>query len=627
MYPYLPELGGFRVPAYGAAIVLAALIGGVQAWRTRPKDLFSLEQYLSICLLTVIGASFGARLAAVIVQGDFAAASVISALRFDERRDLASIGVPFIVFPLLWGYCRHHRIRLASMLDHLFPYALFGAAFQRIFGCFLAGCCAGRPTELPWAVRFPGVDAVVHPTQLYLGATLFAAFVWLRRRTFGHPGNRAWWSVGLYGLINLLIGPLRTVAAWDAGQTLLITRWVYGTLPIVALLAVWRSQRSVFARPKVTLSVGPILVLLALAPSFSRAENLSLRVQPETAVWGEPITLEVAVLSPLSETRQGGITVSFSAPILVLEADDSTSLYYPGDPLFLSGHQKTMPAREVMTEAWYRPWPAGDRKLLGITFVPLSTGVLKIRARAAWILSLREHTVLNLPKTSSCLDQQGYPATCLNLFVERAAPALERLRAALEAAIHDEPSNLRQIHHLIAVAATQGGAHHLPDNGSLPREISAAYGTFLDRLNDPEIRTSPKLSEHLRTLLSDPLDRDALKFFKLLRPAPPDDPIERYQAQCKSYLASLRGGGNLISLIEAEEDVSFGFTTDPQRVILEHQGRRHAFFKGPSIVREMVEARIHMLPESKYQDEEEPVSGTSYRGLLEVLEFVGRDLE
>lgn len=34
-------------------------------------------------------------------------------------------------------------------------------------GCFLTGCCEGKPTDLPWGIQFPFSDEKVHPTQLY----------------------------------------------------------------------------------------------------------------------------------------------------------------------------------------------------------------------------------------------------------------------------------------------------------------------------------------------------------------------------------------------------------------------------------------------------------------------------
>lgn len=49
-------------------------------------------------------------------------------------------------------------------------------------GCFVAGCCYGRPTSLPWGVVFPGIDGVPrHPAQLYEAAFHATAAVVLYR--------------------------------------------------------------------------------------------------------------------------------------------------------------------------------------------------------------------------------------------------------------------------------------------------------------------------------------------------------------------------------------------------------------------------------------------------------------
>ena len=172
-----------------------------------------------------------------------------------------------------------------------------------------------------------------------------------------------------------------------------------------------------------------------------------------------------------------------------------------------------------------------------------------------------------------------------------------------------------RIHRLIE-AANQGARPAIDARGRLAREIIAAYEGFYDRLRDPDIRQSPELGHYLRALLRDPLDRDALRFFKLLRPAPPEDPVGRHADESRDYLSLLRGGGNLLSLITAEGDITFGYTTDPRRIVLEHRGKRYTFLKGPSIVRDIVEAILRIKPESLFIDEKEPVSGTSYDDLL-----------
>jgi len=60
-------------------------------------------------------------------------------------------------------------------------------------GCFLAGCCYGRPTSLPWGVVFPetseaasrwGFGVPVHPTQIYEVVYLLAIAVVLGATRF-----------------------------------------------------------------------------------------------------------------------------------------------------------------------------------------------------------------------------------------------------------------------------------------------------------------------------------------------------------------------------------------------------------------------------------------------------------
>ena len=52
---------------------------------------------------------------------------------------------------------------------------LIAHAWGRI-GCFFAGCCYGKETDLFLGVTFPGMDHAVHPTQLYEAAFLFIMF-------------------------------------------------------------------------------------------------------------------------------------------------------------------------------------------------------------------------------------------------------------------------------------------------------------------------------------------------------------------------------------------------------------------------------------------------------------------
>jgi phosphatidylglycerol:prolipoprotein diacylglycerol transferase len=60
--------------------------------------------------------------------------------------------IPAIGFLLF--YLHHHKLPVRRYLDIMAIGLMMGLAFGRI-GCFLNGCCFGKPTDLPWGVRFP----------------------------------------------------------------------------------------------------------------------------------------------------------------------------------------------------------------------------------------------------------------------------------------------------------------------------------------------------------------------------------------------------------------------------------------------------------------------------------------
>ncbi len=96
-----------------------------------------------------------------------------------------------LAIPFGWIFCRAMKMDVWKFADALTPFLGIGIALMRI-GCFLNGCCFGRPTTLPWGVTFPDFgrahvhqiannplgflsgSIAVHPTQLY---ELFAALL------------------------------------------------------------------------------------------------------------------------------------------------------------------------------------------------------------------------------------------------------------------------------------------------------------------------------------------------------------------------------------------------------------------------------------------------------------------
>ncbi len=81
-------------------------------------------------------------------------------------------------------YTRRYRVSFFKFADIIIPYLALAHAFGRL-GCVAAGCCFGKPTDVPWGIQFPmgsmahhaqqneGLISIgdaalaIHPTQLY----------------------------------------------------------------------------------------------------------------------------------------------------------------------------------------------------------------------------------------------------------------------------------------------------------------------------------------------------------------------------------------------------------------------------------------------------------------------------
>jgi phosphatidylglycerol:prolipoprotein diacylglycerol transferase len=78
---------------------------------------------------------------------------------------LELLGGVILAIIVILAFLRYHKLPVRRYLDILAIGLMAALVFGRI-GCFLNGCCYGRPTDLGWAVRFPyGSDA--YHSQVY----------------------------------------------------------------------------------------------------------------------------------------------------------------------------------------------------------------------------------------------------------------------------------------------------------------------------------------------------------------------------------------------------------------------------------------------------------------------------
>ena len=106
---------------------------------------------------------------------------------------------------MLTGYFLMKRYKLPwwKTADACAPGIAVGNFFGRL-GCFSAGCCWGKPTTLPWGVKFTElgheitgvpIDVHLHPTQLYESFSMLIVFflpaMAAQAQTFQRPGDPA----------------------------------------------------------------------------------------------------------------------------------------------------------------------------------------------------------------------------------------------------------------------------------------------------------------------------------------------------------------------------------------------------------------------------------------------------
>jgi len=129
-----------------------------------------------------------------------------------NKGGMASHGGMIGTIVAAWLFARRYRIRMAHVLDLGAFAAPPGLFFGRLAN-FVNGELYGRgPTDVPWAVVFPGGGEVArHPSQLYEaaleGLVLGAALLWLalRRRAFHRPGLIAGVFFAGYGAARFVV--------------------------------------------------------------------------------------------------------------------------------------------------------------------------------------------------------------------------------------------------------------------------------------------------------------------------------------------------------------------------------------------------------------------------------------
>lgn len=188
MYPELFRIGDFPVTTYGIFLAVGMLLALFVASRLAARDGLPRDRMYDLGLWALIGGLLGSKLLMFFVEDSVQVFS-LDFLRSGGVYYGGFLG-GFVAVVLL---VRIYNLSFWKVADALVPGLALGQAFGRQ-GCFAAGCCWGKPTDLPWGVHFgekgheytgvptfgpDGSDLYLHPTQLYESFFMLAVFAFL----------------------------------------------------------------------------------------------------------------------------------------------------------------------------------------------------------------------------------------------------------------------------------------------------------------------------------------------------------------------------------------------------------------------------------------------------------------
>lgn len=216
MHPILLEIGGFPVYTYGVLLAAAYLLGLQFALvRARARGL-DANRVMDLGIWIIISALLGAKLLLLIVDFDTFSQNPRELFTLLRSGGVFYGGLIAAVGVALW-YLRKHRMPVWSVTDAFAPGIALGHVIGRM-GCFFAGCCYGRPTDVAWAVTFTSeyaaqnvgtpLNVPLHPTQLYeAGAELviLIGLLLFERRGRQFPGRTFWSYMLVYGVTRFII--------------------------------------------------------------------------------------------------------------------------------------------------------------------------------------------------------------------------------------------------------------------------------------------------------------------------------------------------------------------------------------------------------------------------------------
>jgi len=256
VFPELFSIGPITIYTYGVLLAASYLLGLRLAMSRAKARGLDASRVLDLGIYIIIAALVGAKLLLLVVDFEQFRQSPADLLSLARSGGVFYGGLITAVAVAFW-YMWRHKLDFWSTCDVFAPGIALGHVTGRL-GCLAAGCCYGKPTDVPWAVIFTNpiaaanvgtpLHVALHPTQAYeaLAELLILGLLLVTERS-GRPfkGRTFWGYMLLYAVSRYIVEIYRGDPRGMVFGTVSTSQFISLVLaPLSIAMLVWLARQS-----------------------------------------------------------------------------------------------------------------------------------------------------------------------------------------------------------------------------------------------------------------------------------------------------------------------------------------------------------------------------------------------
>lgn len=249
MHLYI-NIMGLELPSYGLLIAMGVIIANLVAYPILRKTKQDGNDFIILEAYGILGGFLGAKALYLFVSRNQIDWSKITDLGYANQLMLSGFVfygglIGGILFIFLAG--KMHKINALEYIRNFIFVIPFIHSFGRV-GCFMAGCCYGKPYDGPFAVVFPENSYALPGVKLFPiqlveagGLMVIAILLIILRLRFHFVCTIEFYFI-VYGLFRFILEYFRYDAIRGSWGVFTTSQWISLLFIVIGMVAVSRSK-------------------------------------------------------------------------------------------------------------------------------------------------------------------------------------------------------------------------------------------------------------------------------------------------------------------------------------------------------------------------------------------------